>query len=137
MSDLINRKVAIEAVDTQQKSTRTFIELIVEYPSPELCTYKEYKGKPYYSIKYVENGEKYVGYGTYKLEVLSQYLKKYFMPSAEPKKAVWIGEYDGYADGNVVIDNWYCSNCDYCYEDFEKPDWNYCPNCGAKMEASE
>lgn len=59
------------------------------------------------------------------------------VPSAEPKKAVWIGEYDGYADGNVVIDNWYCSNCDYCYEDFEKPDWNYCPNCGAKMEASE
>ena len=54
-------------------------------------------------------------------------------PSAEPKKAVWIGEYDGYADGNVVIDNWYCSNCDYCYEDFEEPDWNYCPNCGAKM----
>ena len=55
------------------------------------------------------------------------------VPSAE-KTGRWIGEGDGYADGNIVLDMWYCSNCDYCYEDDEKPDWNYCPNCGAKME---
>ena len=62
--------------------TRTFVELVVEYPNPELCTYKEYKGKPYYSIKYIKNGETYVGYGTYNPEVLSQYLKEYFISSA-------------------------------------------------------
>lgn len=63
--------------------SRQFVELVVEYPDPELCTYKEYRGKPYYSIKYLENGETYVGYGTYKPEVLSRYLREYFMPSAQ------------------------------------------------------
>lgn len=71
---------------------RTFVELVVEYPDPELCTYKEYKGKPYYSIKYIENGEAYVGYGTYNPEVLSRYLKEYFMPSTQHrcKTGKWI-----------------------------------------------
>lgn len=59
------------------------------------------------------------------------------LPSAEPKKGKWIGEGDGYADGYMVYDLWYCSNCDYCYEGDEEPDWNYCPNCGAKMEVKE
>ena len=68
----------------QPKQTRVFVELVVEYLDPELCAYKEFKGKPYYSIKYIENGETYVGYGTYKPEVLSQYLREYFMPSAQP-----------------------------------------------------
>jgi len=67
------------------ESARTFVELVVKYPAPELCTYKEYKGKPYYSIKYIENGETYVGYGTYKPEVLSQFLKEYFIPFAQPE----------------------------------------------------
>lgn len=69
----------------QPEQTRVFVELVVEYPDPELCTYKEYKGKPYYSIKYIENGETYVGYGTYNPEVLSQYLKEYFILSAQPE----------------------------------------------------
>ena len=73
-----------------QPETRTFVELVVEYPDPELCTYKEFKGKPYYSIKYIENGETYVGYGTYKPEVLSRYLRECFMPSAQPEEPQWI-----------------------------------------------
>lgn len=74
------------------ESTRTFVELVVRYPDPELCAYKEYKGKPYYSIKYIENGETHVSYGTYNPEVLSQYLKC-FMPSAQPEPSIpisWI-----------------------------------------------
>lgn len=48
----------------------------------------------------------------------------------------WIGtEYDGYADGNPVYDKWECSKC---HEEFscegEPPPYNYCPNCGAKMD---
>lgn len=69
----------------QPESPRTFVELVVKYPDPELCIYKECKGKPYYSIKYIENGKTYVGYSTYNLEVLSQYLKEYFILSAEPE----------------------------------------------------
>ena len=58
-------------------------------------------------------------------------------PSAEQKTAVWVGEGDGYVDGEIILDTWYCSNCDYCPVDDEKPNWNYCPNCGAKMEVTE
>lgn len=72
MNDLCND-------NAQAEPTRIFVELIVRYPDPELCTYKEYKGKPYYSIKFIENGETHVGYSTYSIEVLSRYLKDYFM----------------------------------------------------------
>ena len=67
------------------KSKRTFVELLAEYQHPDLCTYPEYKGKPYYSIKYIEDGECFVGFGTYNPEVLSQYLRDYFMPPAQPE----------------------------------------------------
>ena len=63
--------------------SRTFLEIVVSYPA--FCTYPEYEGKPYYAIKFEENGETIVGFGTYKPEVLSQYLQEYFIPSAEPE----------------------------------------------------
>ena len=59
-------------------------EIVVEYPPAELCAYPEYRGKPYYSIKYEENGEHFVGFGTYNPEVLTRYLKEYFM--VKPQK---------------------------------------------------
>lgn len=58
------------------------------------------------------------------------------IPAADVRENVrgeWVGEYDGYADGNPVYDMWYCSHCGYRYEDDEPPKWNYCPNCGADM----
>lgn len=57
-----------------------FEEIVVEYPSPDVCTYPEYKGKPYFGIKYLENENHIIGYGTYNPKVLSDFLKKYFMP---------------------------------------------------------
>ena len=74
MRDLLNRQDVI---------SREFVKIEISYPK---FTSKEHKGKPYYAIKYIENGEEYVGYGTYKPEVLSRYLKEYFMPSAEPER---------------------------------------------------
>jgi len=65
---------------------RTFVELVERYVDPELCPYPEYKGKPNYSIKYIENGEEYVGYSTYSLRVMSGFLKKYFISSALEKQ---------------------------------------------------
>ena len=76
--DLISRHVAIDAIHG-----RIFQEIVVEYPLYN--TYPEYKGKPYFSIKYTENGQEFIGYGTYKPEVLSEYLKEYFMPPAQPE----------------------------------------------------
>ena len=58
---------------------RKFEEIVVEYPPKDLCTYPEYRGKPYFSIKYEENGEHFIGFGTYKPEVLSRYLQEDFI----------------------------------------------------------
>ena len=78
--DLIERQAAIQP---EQQHGRVFKGVVVEYPSYNI--YPEYIGKPYFSIKYTENGQEFIGYGTYKPEVLSEYLKEYFMPSAEPE----------------------------------------------------
>lgn len=46
----------------------------------------------------------------------------------------WYGEADGYADGELVYDTWSCGCCGKHFPEWdEKPDWNYCPNCGANM----
>lgn len=50
---------------------------------------------------------------------------------------IWIGESDGYADGEPVVDVWYCSECDHCIDDGTDDESllpNYCPDCGAKMD---
>ena len=74
--DLIDNAPTIEPKRPQGE--REFIEILTNYPPDDLCTYPEYRGKPYYSIHYRENGEEFVGYGTYKIEVLSDYLRVYF-----------------------------------------------------------
>lgn len=51
----------------------------------------------------------------------------------------WIGEGDGYADGELVYDVWHCSECDYCIDDgTDDPELlpEYCPKCGAKMDGT-
>lgn len=56
---------------------------------------------------------------------------------ADRPQGEWIGEADGYADGELVYDTWYCSNCDYVIDDDEPPTWNYCPNCGTRMKDTD
>lgn len=74
---------------------RKFEEIVVEYPRADLCTYPEYRGKPYFSIKYEENGEHIIGFGTYNPEVLSRYLREYFISptvTQEPQETeTWNG----------------------------------------------
>ena len=104
--------------------TREFEEIVVEYPPKELCTYPEYKGKPYFSIKYKEGNNHIIGCGTYKPKVFSRYLRDYFMPPIRPK-GHWIN-----------IDKTH-SKCDKCESVFEissaNGEANYCPNCGCFM----
>lgn len=62
------------------------------------------------------------------------------MPAADVAPVVhgkWIGEGDGYADGELVFDVWHCSECDYCIDDgTDDPETlpKYCPGCGALMD---
>ena len=66
--------------------SREFQEIVVTYSSEDLFDYPEYKGKPYFSIKYIENGKHFIGYGTYNPKVFSRYLRDYFMPSVTPQE---------------------------------------------------
>lgn len=59
---------------------------------------------------------------------------------AEVVQGQWEGEGDGYADGEIVLDVWYCSQCGYCIDDgTDNPDLlpKYCPGCGAKMDGGD
>ena len=51
-----------------------------------------------------------------------------------PKKPIL--EADGYADGELVYDTWYCPNCDKSYEvDYDS--YDFCPNCGQAIDWSD
>lgn len=97
LNKVIDTIKALPSAQPEQQHGRIFQEIVVEYPS--ISAYPERKGKPYFSIKYTENGQGFIGYGTYKPEVLSEYLKEYFMPSAQPddfcSRAKRRGENDG------------------------------------------
>ena len=62
------------------------------------------------------------------------------MPAAdvEPvRHGEWVGEGDGYYDGEIVLDVWRCSLCGYCIDDgIDNPKLlpKYCQNCGGKMD---
>ena len=64
------------------------------------------------------------------------------LPAADVAEVVhgqWDAEGDGYADGEIVLDVWYCSKCGYCIDDgTDNPDClpKYCPNCGARMDGA-
>ena len=56
---------------------------------------------------------------------------------AEVAQGQWEGEGDGYADGEIVLDVWHCSQCGYCIDDgTDNPDClpKHCPNCGERMD---
>lgn len=109
------------------KPKRIFEKLICEQSSDV--------SKPYYSIQYKENGKEYIGCSSYNLDVISNFLKKEFgMNIKIPKQGQWL-KYDF-----VPSKNWICSECGGLatmgYESFAGY-YNYCPNCGAKMEVKE
>lgn len=66
-------------------------------------------------------------------KVVKAYMNEWDKPiTAEPKTGHWI-EKDGF-DGDVYYD---CSECGESWTTIEGTpwdnEWNYCPNCGAKM----
>lgn len=61
------------------------------------------------------------------LTELKRYKKK-----DEPKQMRF--EYDGFADGNPVIDTAYCPSCEHEFEE-DSENWtcDFCPNCGQRL----
>ena len=51
-----------------------------------------------------------------------------------PKNPIFEG--DGYADGEMVYDTWFCPNCNKDYE-VDYDDYDFCPNCGQAIDWSE
>lgn len=59
--------------------------------------------------------------------------RKYKRPEGD-----WVGEADGYWNGELIYDVWHCPFCDYRIEEDEQEQLpNFCPNCGAKMGGIE
>lgn len=123
--DAIARLIALPSVQPERKNGKKFIEIVVTHLVN--CPYPEYKGKPYFSIRYEENGKKIEGFGTYKPEVLSKYIREYFMGA---EKGMWVRDEFGSK----------CPCCGlYAYRDEWGDPWesNFCPNCGAELEGTE
>lgn len=61
------------------------------------------------------------------------------LTDAEPvRHGRWIPtEYDGYADGAPVWDKWECSECGHEHKGEEDTLTAFCPDCGARMDATE
>lgn len=61
----------------------------------------------------------------------------------EPKRGKWIHgkevsrDYIGDACVRILYEDWHCSSCRIVVKEPYKPNWNYCPHCGAKMENDE
>lgn len=53
--------------------------------------------------------------------------------------AYWRGiEGDGYdPEGNIVWDTFECSNCGKEHYADGEPEWDYCPQCGARMDGED
>lgn len=127
--------------------SRKFEGIVVEYPPADLCIYPEYKGRPYFSIRYEENGEHIIGFGTYNPEVLTRYLQEYFISDIQPKTGHWIEDAGTYykaihergcePDENtpIFLDDIACSEClaKFSVIDNETERFECCPHCGAKM----
>lgn len=118
----------------QPEQDREFVKLMV----------RNSNGRPYYSIIYLEfddNGvwHDFEGYSSYSLDVISDYLKKYFMPSAQ-QNPVKHGKWKRIDKDNMFFAP-HILQCSICGNVLDthgvnagRGDANYCPVCGAKME---
>lgn len=129
--------------EKEQRIEGTFPEIIVEGTA----------GKPYFCIRYIDrnDGECYVGFGSYYLENVFNWLKEYF----GPERACVVDPEELRPKGRWV--DGHCSECgiealssaldepiyDYDWEEnlqfshtethIEYHETNFCPNCGADM----
>lgn len=121
MSDLINRQAAINAIDSESKSTN---------PSEFFANER--------FIEFMDNAET-ASFGKWKfangfvtaLSFVRVNLKQ--LPSAEPERKTGRWIYSPEALPGSPYGHYDCDQCDE-HVPYES---NYCPNCGAKMQLSD
>ena len=116
MSDLISRKAAIEALKRAEALTRAFgyhhvIDTIRELPTAEPST----------TIMKVE-----VGVDKESLRKAMEEAELTLLPAE--KKGRWVYDEERGATGIYAI----CTACNEMI--YQTGEFNYCPNCGARME---
>ena len=131
--DTISRRMAIDAFENTTFTKNEIRRRLSDLPSaqPEHLTDDDFETIRIHLDAYKE---KLCNQGRWKEAKEYQRIYDRFMAFASAQvdrpQGEWIGEADGYADGELVYDTWYCSNCGYVVDDDEPPTWNYCPNCG-------
>lgn len=95
MEELINRQEVIDVVTREFFTAYTAAEREAEIrmlPSRNpkrifnKLTAHVVNGQLYYDIEYEQDGEIYIGYSSFSLDVISDYIKQYFMPVDETKE---------------------------------------------------
>ena len=141
--DLIYRQAAIEALEVkymsfgifrEQRAASQCIDVIKHLPSAqperrfdEWCTdCKEYDQEKHCCPRFNR--------------VIRTTLQEV---QPERKKGKWIHgkelskSYIGDMCIGINYEDWRCSECNIAVETYDKPKWNFCPNCGAEMEGED
>lgn len=139
MSDLIRRADAIEAVS----DSYDFIDAIkaieelpsAELPKGDLISRADVLKYPIRLDHYDEvNGDRVFVYG---VESVIEYAES--LPSADAAQGEWEHWGSPFSDESEVIDTIVCSVCGARFiEPKDEPtgEYNYCPNCGARMRGN-
>ena len=94
-----------------------------------------YHEEKLYTVRHLKKGVSCLVYARSPYDAIE---KVRAMEDPVPPHGEWYGEADGYINGELVYDMWSCGCCGKYFPEWdEKPDWNYCPNCGADMRAEE
>lgn len=123
-------------VDTMMAAT-TETEMQIVGTSPQIIVTGT-ADKPFFQIMYREGDGIHLGYGSYELAFVFQWLKEYFgitdAMAIDPEKLRPNGHWKKHKNMHGFV---YCSACRGVYLDVEwlaDGKWTFCPNCGAKME---
>lgn len=88
----------------------------------------------YYSIHYLDetDGKIHIGFSSSSLDVISGYLKEFFINNNTERHAHWDNISLKYSNGKRID---ICSCCRaIILRDVDSDEYNYCPKCGAKMD---
>lgn len=100
-------------------------------------TAKNVGDKNYYSIHYFDetDGEIHQGFSSGSLDVISDFLKEFFINNNTERHAHWNDDFSFKSNAKRVD---ICSCCKSAiYRDIDSDKYNYCPHCGCKMDEVE